>query len=317
MVAGAGAIILDLLPNATPATVRQILIDSVDPLAELDGLMVSGGRLNAASAIAVGLNSPPEAAATAAPVIGWAPAVVTVDGSDSYDPDGAIVDWRWSSGTSTATGEVTTLALPTIGVHEVTLTVTDNVGATDTAGTPVYLGMDFLDTRTSIFRTDVAWMSAIGTTRGCNPPVNDLFCPSGEVTRGQMAAFINRQLELPPTVIDFFVDDGNSVFEDDINRLAAAGITTGCNPPVNDEFCPSQRLTRAQLAAFLARAFDLPATSTNFFSDDDGSIFESDINQLAAAGITKGCNPPTNDHYCPDEFVSRAQTAAFFRRANF
>lgn len=317
MVAGVSALILDLVPAATPPEIRQILIDSVDVLPVLDGLMVSGGRLNAASAAAMSVNVAPVASAAATPEIGWVPAAVQVDGSDSYDPDGSIVSWDWSSGETAGTGEATTLNLGTVGVHEISLTVTDNRGATDTDNSTVYLGTDFLDTRMSIFRTDIAWMSAIGVTRGCNPPVNDLFCPDGDVTRGQMAAFINRQLDLAPTSEDFFVDDANSVFEDDINRLAAAGITRGCNPPTNDQFCPSQRLTRAQLAAFLSRAFDLSDTSTDFFDDDDDSIFEPDINRLAAAGITRGCNPPTNTHYCPDTFVSRAQTAAFFRRANF
>jgi len=38
------------------------------------------------------------------------------------------------------------------------------------------------------------------------------------------------------------------------------------------------------------------------------------IEALVAAGITVGCNasPPT---YCPDDFVTRKQMAAFFARA--
>ncbi len=50
-----------------------------------------------------------------------------------------------------------------------------------------------------------------------------------------------------------FVDDDGSVFEADIERLAAAGITKGCNPPVNDRFCPNDPVTRGQMAAFLVR----------------------------------------------------------------
>ena len=34
--------------------------------------------------------------------------------------------------------------------------------------------------------------STAGVTRGCNPPVNDRFCPGSNVTRGQMAAFLHR-----------------------------------------------------------------------------------------------------------------------------
>jgi hypothetical protein len=59
------------------------------------------------------------------------------------------------------------------------------------------------------------------------------------------------------------------------------------------------------MAAFLSRALSLPASATDFFTDDDDTTFEADINRLAAAGITKGCNPPANNLYCPDEKVTR------------
>lgn len=50
------------------------------------------------------------------------------------------------------------------------------------------------------------------------------------------------------------------------------------------------------------------------FTDDDSSIFEGDIEWMAANGITAGCNPPTNDHYCPNDAVTRGQMAAFMKR---
>ena len=53
----------------------------------------------------------------------------------------------------------------------------------------------------------------------------------------------------------------------------------------------------------------------NEFVDDDGSVFEADIAKLAAAGITLGCNPPTNDRFCPDSAVKRGQMASFLARA--
>jgi len=42
------------------------------------------------------------------------------------------------------------------------------------------------------FAADIDWLAAAGITKGCNPPVNDLFCPSANVTREQMAAFMHR-----------------------------------------------------------------------------------------------------------------------------
>ena len=51
------------------------------------------------------------------------------------------------------------------------------------------------------------------------------------------------------------------------------------------------------------------------FIDDDGHIFEGAIEAIAAEGITKGCNPPTNDKFCPDDKVTRGQMATFLKRA--
>jgi hypothetical protein len=68
----------------------------------------------------------------------------------------------------------------------------------------------------------------------------------------------------------------------------------------------------ALLAASMIPVAVLAAGGT--FTDDDDSIFEADIEWLAGAGVTAGCNPPTNDNYCPSDSVTRGQMAAFMRR---
>jgi gamma-D-glutamyl-L-lysine dipeptidyl-peptidase len=89
----------------------------------------------------------------------------------------------------------------------------------------------------------------------------------------------------------------------------------GCNPPANDHVCPDLFITRGEMAAVFVRAFNLAATSgTNLFIDDDSSIFEGDIDRLATAGVTRGCNPPTNDRFCPNDNITRGQFAAFIAR---
>jgi PKD repeat protein len=58
---------------------------------------------------------------------------VTFNGSGSYDPDGTIVSYEWDFGDgNNATGETTTCAYATAGTYTVTLTVTDDEGATGT-----------------------------------------------------------------------------------------------------------------------------------------------------------------------------------------
>jgi len=111
------------------------------------------------------------------------------------------------------------------------------------------------------------------------------------------------------------VPPGDTFFND-VEWLAAAGITKGCNPPVNDRFCPGDFVTRSQMAAFLVRALGYTDSGAgNLFTDDDGSIFEVDIDRLGTAGVTRGCNPPVNDRFCPGDFVTRSQMAAFLQRA--
>ncbi len=166
----------------------------------------------------------------------------------------------------------------------------------------------FTDIEGSTFKNDIIWLYQSGYTSGCAPT---LFCPDGPLTRGQMAAFLVRVLDLPATSTDYFTDDNGTTFENDINRLAAAGITKGCGPTT---YCPDGFVLRDQMASFLARAFSLPSTTTDFFTDDNGNTHEQMINRIAAAGITKGCTPTT---YCPSAQVTRGQIAAFIHRANY
>ena len=164
----------------------------------------------------------------------------------------------------------------------------------------------FTDIGTSIFVNDIIWLYHSRITSGCSPTT---YCPDAPVTRGQMAAFLDRALNLPATSTDYFTDDEGSLFETDINRLAAAGITSGCTATT---YCPDANVTRGQMAAYLDRALNLASTTTDYFTDDEGSLFETDINRLAAAGITSGCTATT---YCPDQLVTRGQMAAFLHRA--
>jgi hypothetical protein len=153
-------------------------------------------------------------------------------------------------------------------------------------------------------------IAADGVTLGCNPPDNNLFCPAEDVRRGQMAAFLRRGLNLPLSDQDFFTDDAGSVFEDDINAIAAVGITQGCT---TTEFCPNDSVRRDQMASFLTRALGLTeGAGDDLFTDDDGNIHEDAIDALATAGITEGC---TETEFCPNDAVRRDQMASFVFRS--
>ena len=96
-------------------------------------------------------------------------------------------------------------------------------------------------------------LADLGVTKGCreDPP---RYCPEQAVTRGQMASFLARAFDLPNGTPGRFSDIATSSHAENIDKLAAAGITAGCG---EGRYCPDQHVTRAQMATFLARALKL------------------------------------------------------------
>jgi len=179
------------------------------------------------------------------------------------------------------------------------------------------VGGTFVDDDLSVHEGSVEAIYAAGITSGCHDTF-PLFCADDPITRGQMAAFLTRSFDFPDVAEDLFDDDEDSIFQSDINAIAAAGVTLGCNPPANTAFCPDADVTRGQMASFLARAMALDELYPDpevRFDDTEGSVFASDIARLAEARVTLGCNPPDNTLFCPDELVTRAQMASFLARA--
>lgn len=173
----------------------------------------------------------------------------------------------------------------------------------------------FVDIGDSVHADAIEAIAEAGITKGCNPPANDRYCPKDPVTRGQMAAFFRRAMDIRTASTDTFDDDDDSEFESDIDAIAGAGVTVGCDPPANRNYCPNDDVSRGQMAAFIVRALDLEPSRVDHFGDDDGSVFEADIDALAAAGITRGCDPPANSRFCTDQRVTREEMASFLFRA--
>ena len=163
----------------------------------------------------------------------------------------------------------------------------------------------FFDADESPFRGDILWAAREGITAGC---AANRYCPNAAVTREQMASFLRRAGNVRASSVDRFTDDQPSIHEADINAIAAAGITGGC---AASRYCPRSPVTREQMASFLVRALDLPASGRDYFTDDEGSQHEAAINALAAAGVTGGC---ATGRYCPRATVTRGQMAAFLHR---
>jgi len=105
-----------------------------------------------------------------------------------------------------------------------------------------------------------AWikqLAAEGITGGCGPGV---YCPDATVTRAQMAIFLLKAKHgssySPPAAAGVFTDVPLDYWAAKwIEQLAAEGVTSGCG---NGNYCPDSSVTRAQMAVFLVKAFNLP-----------------------------------------------------------
>lgn len=161
-------------------------------------------------------------------------------------------------------------------------------------------------------------MGSFLITAGTSPTT---YSPEGMVTRGQLAAFVARLLattraELPAAAPDAFRDDDDSPFEPEIDLLAALGVVSGTGA---DRFSPESSVTRAQVAAVLARAYAFRspwplAAGPELFSDVADQPLQSAVSQAAAAAIVTGHGDGT---YRPTSPLTRAQVASLLARALF
>ncbi len=113
-----------------------------------------------------------------------------------------------------------------------------------------------------------------------------------------------------------FTDAGaGNTFWRGIEAIYQAGITGGCG--VAGQYCPTNPVTRAQMAVFLERSknggsYNPAACQGNPFSDVSPQTFACNyINALKLDGITTGCG---GGAYCPNNAVTRAQMAIFLLR---
>jgi SpoIID/LytB domain protein len=152
------------------------------------------------------------------------------------------------------------------------------------------------------------WVHAAGIAGGTSAT---RFDPSRNVTRAQMATFINNTFAVPAATRHHFDDvAAGAPHARAINALAEAGIASGTG---ERRFSPDAPVTRAQMATFLANAagWERSSGSTRFADVPAGSTHASSIAAIDREGVTSGC---TADRYCPQDHVTRGQMTAFLYR---
>jgi glucose/arabinose dehydrogenase len=109
----------------------------------------------------------------------------------------------------------------------------------------------------SLFADWIEDLAGRGITAGCG---GGNYCPGASVTREQMAVFLLKASQgsgyVPPGCGGIFADvPCPSQYADWIEDLSTRGVTAGCG---GGNYCPLSPVTRAQMAVFLTKMFNLP-----------------------------------------------------------
>lgn len=180
-------------------------------------------------------------------------------------------------------------------------------------GVPVTLTVLFNDVPEDSFAWNFIYGAAgAGIMRGCT---YFTFCPTGVVTRADMAGYLERAIHGPNTPPPVYLGGFTDVFFNDYNAnyiqgLVDDGITAGCGEGI---YCPDSPNTRAQMSVFIWKGEhgdQAPPSCTGIFTDvpcPDGFAVDY-IEGLYNEGVTAGCG---GGNFCPNANITNAQMSVF------
>lgn len=175
---------------------------------------------------------------------------------------------------------------------------------------PVTVEDAFGDDDGTLFEDALDVLAATGTYEGTGDATAD---QTARLTRAQLAALVNRALNLPDGGDVPFPDvPADSPFAADIAAAAAAGLVLG---DAQGNFNGPSDITRGEMAAIVARAFsifDIPMSPSFDDVDFRDGVFGRVVEALAHAGVVEGF---TATEFRPAAAVTRGQVAAYLSRA--
>lgn len=143
----------------------------------------------------------------------------------------------------------------------------------------------------NIFHDDIAWLAGNDITKGCNPPANDLFCPTDNVTREQMAAFMQRLAIGQPVDAGTLEGSTSAELTTDAYALTSRGGQVPANGLQDTE-------TISQLTGIPAGSYVIMAKGYQTYLGGDGRgdslcelVAENDVDQTRSTVINLQHHP--------------------------
>ncbi|WP_258365648.1 S-layer homology domain-containing protein [Aneurinibacillus soli] len=182
-------------------------------------------------------------------------------------------------------------------------------------GDTSYIRNGIIHVGQTVVRMDFTMQSETFAAAGNKPYLSGYpdgtFRPDNRITRAELAAILSR-------ILTYRGDAGTSTPYHDINssywalhaiaEMSDLKIMVG-SPDGN--FYPEQPVTRAELAAVIARLLPLPSAQGTPFTDVDGSWAKDSILKMANAGLVSGYGDGT---FRPEQSLTRAEAAVIFNK---
>ena len=178
----------------------------------------------------------------------------------------------------------------------------------------------FCDEDGSVHQANIERIAEWQITLGCDAEDPTKFCPSAQITRRQMAAFLYRAVSQRWTIETPQGVEITDVPEDAWYRgFADWVVSIGAFAAPDGVFNPGGVVTRADMAVMMIAAFphiEAVEEPEGLFNDvaNVAPAVVLAVEGMYHSGVTKGCTT-TPLNYCPDKPVTRAQMASFFVRA--
>lgn len=135
--------------------------------------------------------------------------------------------------------------------------------------------------------------------------------PQTPATRGETALYMWRAAKSPDAAPHPFGDISDRELDRAVSWMYENGVTTGKRIGTVPVFAPEDRLTRAEIAAFLYRLNGETELQQHPFTDISASWQDEPVAWLYKNNITTGTSPST---FSPNKLVSRGELATFLYR---
>jgi len=212
------------------------------------------------------VSRPPVASFTSSPSAPYTGDVVTFNASTSYDPDGTIASYFWTFGDGTnGTGAVVTHSYVENGTYTVTLTVTDNDGATaSTSATTTVLNRSpvasFTSSPSAPYTGDVVTFNA-STSYDPDGTIVSYFWTFGDGTNGTGVVVTHSYADNGTYTVTLTVTDN-----DGSTSSTSSAKTVLNRSPVASFTASATTVNRTQVITFNASAsYDPDGTIVSYF----------------------------------------------------